>query len=103
MPEKKPFIFPKKPRGCCFGGGGGSTVAGIGVGVRGDARAMASLFRRGVDGGCRALAPETRGAAPRTRISPAFEAGGGRPPVGAVDRATLGAGRVPDNAKKPLG
>src|SRR5437588_8743233 len=31
MQEKKPFIFPKKPRGCCFGGGGGSTVAGIGV------------------------------------------------------------------------
>src|SRR2546430_17342612 len=90
MPEKKPFIFPKKPRGCCFGGGGGSTVAGIGVGVRGDARAMASLFRRGVGGGCRALARETRGAAPRPLNSPAFVSRGGRPPPGGDDRGPLG-------------
>src|SRR5207247_10145513 len=69
MPEKKPFIFPKKPRGCCCGGGGGSTVAGIGVGVRGDARAMASLFRRGVGSGCSSLARKTSGASTCTCTS----------------------------------
>src|SRR2546429_1596797 len=90
MPEKKPFIFPKKPRGCCFGGGGGSTVAGIGVGVRGDARAMASLFRRGVGGGLRAPAPEKRGAAPFTPNPPTFEIGKRTPFVGLIAQSTWG-------------
>src|SRR2546428_14192762 len=89
MPEKNPFIFPKKPRGCCFGGGGGSTVAGIGGGVRGDARAMASLFRRGVGSGCSSLARETSGAATCNWISAALGEGQGMPSVG-LDRRTSG-------------
>src|SRR2546430_10845472 len=102
MPEKKPFIFPKKPRGCCFGGGGGSTVAGIGVGVRGDARAMASLFRRGVGGGCRSLARKTSGASTCTLTSPALGLGHGTPCVDVIAQATcdrgcaLGTGMEPE-------
>src|SRR6266516_1479513 len=101
MPEKKPFIFPKKPRGCCFGGGGGSTVAGIGVGVRGDARAMASLFRRGVGGGCRSLARKTSGASTCTRISPALELGNGTPCVEVIAKATCDDGCALDTGKVP--
>src|SRR5256885_15365788 len=100
MPEKKPFIFPKKPRGCCFGGGGGSTVAGIGVGVRGDARAMASLFRRGVGGGCRALGREEGGAGPLPLNLRGFGGRGGRPPGGGGGRGALGGGCGPGCAIK---
>src|SRR3989442_15511998 len=99
MPEKKPFIFPKKPRGCCFGGGGGSTVAGIGGGVRGDARAVASLFRRGVGGGCKDPARKNRGAATCTRNPPAFGIGNRTPFVEGVAKTTGDHGLCPGTAR----
>src|SRR5437899_10382203 len=101
MPEKKPFIFPKKPRGCCFGGGGGSTVAGIGVGVRGDARAMASLFRRGVGSGCRSLARKTSGASTCTCTSQALDAAMRLPCAHVTARAASDDGLPLDTGQHP--